>query len=115
MLSPPIEEQTPHSEMAESTEIVTKAENPKAPISLFSLFPKFKFHLPFLKRDQSEADASGEDDEVKKTSIVVAEGPKPDFVRFPKREVVVPPPLETEIEQQSTQTSNPIILWQVGT
>ncbi|KAI9081786.1 hypothetical protein K1719_036048 [Acacia pycnantha] len=37
---------------------------------------------------------------------------KPSFVRFPKTRLVVPPPLETEVEE-SSKTSNPVILWQV--
>ncbi|KAI9082950.1 hypothetical protein K1719_035093 [Acacia pycnantha] len=34
---------------------------------------------------------------------------KPSFVRFPKTQLVVPPPLETEVEE-SSKTSNPVIL-----
>ncbi|KAI9081800.1 hypothetical protein K1719_036062 [Acacia pycnantha] len=37
---------------------------------------------------------------------------KPSFVRFPKTQLVVPPPLETEVEE-SSKTSNLVILWQV--
>lgn len=100
--------------MANSNEIVVKEDDPKAPRIVFPFFPNFKFDLPFLKPNPSKVvDKEGE----KRTAVVGDEGDgnesgKPSFVRFPKTQVVVPPPLETEAEE-STKTSNPIIIWQV--
>ncbi|XP_028770167.1 uncharacterized protein LOC114727645 [Neltuma alba] len=100
--------------MANNREIVIKEEDPKAPRFVFPFFPNFKFDLPFLKTNSTEA--SGKEVE-RRTGTVDDEstgndGAKPSFVRFPKTQSVVPPPLETEAEE-SAKTSNPIILWQV--
>ncbi|KAI9118747.1 hypothetical protein K1719_010192 [Acacia pycnantha] len=76
--------------MANNKEIVIKEEDPKA---------------------------SGKESERRTAATVGDEGTgsdsaKPSFVRFPKTQLVVPPPLETEVEE-SSKTSNPVILWQV--
>ncbi|XP_008232032.1 PREDICTED: uncharacterized protein LOC103331200 [Prunus mume] len=101
--------------MAENTEIVSKEEDPKGPKNLFSLFPKFKLQFPFLKQE-SKAGVAVEDEPTK--AVAGDEGlesktQKPDTVRFPKAQLVVPPPVAVENEEPSTKTSNPIILWQV--
>ncbi|KAJ7974960.1 Dihydrolipoamide acetyltransferase component of pyruvate dehydrogenase complex [Quillaja saponaria] len=116
--SPLLQEQTPNSHtMAESTEIVNKGEDPKAPKNIFSLLPKFKLEFPFLKPNPPNTQTTTGKDEVK-TKVVVDddggignESQKPNVVRYPKRELVVPPPLEVEAEESGT--SNPVILWQV--
>ncbi|CAL9005831.1 unnamed protein product [Prunus brigantina] len=100
--------------MAENTEIVSKEEDPKGPKNLFSLFPKFKLQFPFLKQE-SKAGVAVEDEPTK--AVAGDEGlesktQKPDTVRFPKAQLVVPPPVAVENEEPSTKTSNPIILWQ---
>ncbi|KAI5344291.1 hypothetical protein PRUPE_2G091100 [Prunus persica] len=101
--------------MAENTEIVSKEEDPKGPKNLFSLFPKFKLQFPFLKQEP-KAGVAVEDEPMK--AVAGDEGlesktQKPDTVRFPKAQLVVPPPVAVENEEPSTKTSNPIILWQV--
>ncbi|KAK4283975.1 hypothetical protein QN277_000870 [Acacia crassicarpa] len=104
--------------MANDKEIVIKEEDPKAPSFVFPFFPNFKFDLPFLKPNPSKpVEASGKEAERRTATTVGDEGigsnsAKPSFVRFPKTQLVVPPPLETEAEE-SSKTSNPIILWQV--
>ncbi|KAI4352626.1 hypothetical protein L6164_006860 [Bauhinia variegata] len=110
--------------MAESTEISIKQDAAKEPFNVFSILPKFNFQiphlnlqLPFLKPGPGK-EAAGGKEEAKQNAVVSDEAIsneslKPDFVRFPKRELIVPPPLETEAEEQSNKTSNPIILWQV--
>ncbi|XP_054786201.1 uncharacterized protein LOC129292638 [Prosopis cineraria] len=101
--------------MAKNSEIVIKEEDPKAPRFVFPFFPNFKFDLPFLKPNPSKpVEASGKAVE-RRTSMDEGTGnetAKPSFVRFPKTQLVVPPPMETEAEE-SAKTSNPIIIWQV--
>lgn len=100
--------------MAENTEIVSKEEDPKGPKNLFSLFPKFKLQFPFLKQE-SKAGVAVEDEPAKAVAGdkgLESETQKPDTVRFPKAQLVVPPPVAVENEEPSTKTSNPIILWQ---
>ncbi|KAG2669353.1 hypothetical protein I3760_14G030700 [Carya illinoinensis] len=103
--------------MAENTQIASSKEDPKAPKNLFSLFPKFKLELPFLK--------PGPKPEVRVVEEVKGEivtggdegaettNQKPDVVRFSERRALVPAPLVTEAEESSAKTSNPVILWQV--
>lgn len=101
--------------MAENAEIVSKEEDPKAPSSGFSLFPKFNLQLPFFKQQPKKAVVSGED-EPRKAVLGDDENQnkiqKPDIVSFPKAQLVVPPPVAVETEEQG-KTSNPVILWQV--
>ncbi|KAI4346430.1 hypothetical protein L6164_007326 [Bauhinia variegata] len=110
--------------MAESTQIAIKQDTNKESFNLFSLLPKFDFKLPnlnlqipFLKPDSTKVGASGEE-EAKPNAVFGDEGcpdeiPRPEFVIFPEKGLIAPPPLETEAENQSNRTSNPIILWQV--
>ncbi|PON32991.1 hypothetical protein TorRG33x02_355680 [Trema orientale] len=101
--------------MAENTEIVTKQVNPEEPGNVFSLFPKFKLQLPFFKQDPEPVSV----DEGERREAMAAddegngrESWKPGMVRFPKAQVVVPPPVAVENEETG-KTSNPVILWQV--
>lgn len=102
--------------MAKNSDIVSKEENPKARSDGFSLiFPKFNLQFPFFKPKPEEG-FSGEDGARK--SVVVdernqSESQKPDMVRFPKAQLVVPPPEVVESEEHG-KTSNPVILWQVS-
>lgn len=101
--------------MAENAETVSKGEEPKAPSNGFSLFPKFNLQLPFFKQEPKNAGTSGEDEP--REAVVGDDGSqskiqKPDMVRFPKAELVVPPPVAVENEEPG-KTSNPVILWQV--
>lgn len=101
--------------MAENAETVSKGEEPKAPSNGFSLFPKFNLQLPFFRQEPKNAGTPGEDEP--REAVVGDDGSqskiqKPDMVRFPKAELVVPPPVAVENEEPG-KTSNPVILWQV--
>ena len=104
--------------MAENTEISSSKEDPKGPQNLFSLFPKFKLEIPFLKHGGPKVEAVVKE-EVKGEIVVGGdEGKedstkKPDVVKFAERKPLIPPPLAVEVEEPSTKTSNPFILWQV--
>ncbi|TQE08946.1 hypothetical protein C1H46_005329 [Malus baccata] len=111
----------PHSEspflspkMAENTEIVIKEDDPKGPKNLFSLFPKFKLQLPFLKQEPEAASVVVAEEPRKPEEGTESKTPKPVFMSFPKAQVVAPPPVAVECEDPITKTSNPIILWQEG-
>jgi hypothetical protein len=104
--------------MAENNEISSSKEDPKGPMNLFSLFPKFKLDIPFLKQEPKVEVVVKK--EVKKEIVVVVgdEGKedtntKPDVVKFSERKPLIPPPLAIEAEESSAKTSNPFILWQV--
>ncbi|KAL0007882.1 hypothetical protein SO802_009384 [Lithocarpus litseifolius] len=104
--------------MAENTEISPSKEDPKGPQNLFSLFPKFKLEIPFLKHGGPKVEAVVKK-EVKGEIVVGGdEGKedstkKPDVVKFAERKPLIPPPLAVEAEETSAKTSNPFILWQV--
>lgn len=101
--------------MAENAETVSKEEDPRAPSNGFSLFPKFNIQLPFFKQQPKKAGVSGEDEPRKAVlgdDENQSESQKPDIVRFPKAQLVVPPPVAVETEEHG-KTSNPVILWQV--
>ncbi|KAK7343918.1 hypothetical protein VNO77_13043 [Canavalia gladiata] len=101
---------TKGNRMSKNTEIVAMEEPPKQPTpNLFSLFPNFNFNfqLPFLPpKPKPEPQLQ----EAKQPQ----EGRNPNVVRFPKSQVVVPPPLEAEPDanHSSTKTSHPFIIWQ---
>ncbi|XP_024030392.1 uncharacterized protein LOC21399850 [Morus notabilis] len=96
--------------MSESSEIVTKETDPKEPRNVFALFAKFKLPLPFLKPKDGPVAEDGPREPV--VSDGGTESRKVDFVRIPKAQVAVPPPVAVENEE-ANKTSNPIILWQV--
>nr|XP_048326850.1 uncharacterized protein LOC107413075 isoform X2 [Ziziphus jujuba var. spinosa] len=101
--------------MAENSEIVSKEENPKAGSNGFSLiFPKFNLQFPFFK-PKPKAGFSGEEDGERKAVVDdernQSETQKPDMVKFPKAQLVAPPPVAVESEEHG-KTSNPVILWQ---
>ncbi|KAM1124772.1 hypothetical protein ACFX1Q_040105 [Malus domestica] len=98
--------------MAENTEIVIKEDDPKGPKNLFSLFPKFKLQLPFLKQEPEAASVVVAEEPRKPEEGTESKTPKPVFMSFPKAQVVAPPPVAVECEEPITKTSNPIILWQ---
>ncbi|XP_027367405.1 uncharacterized protein LOC113873473 [Abrus precatorius] len=102
--------------MNKTTEIVAIEETPQSPKQptpnpLLSFFSNLNFHfeLPFFPpKPKSQLEEPPKQAQVSPSS-------KPNVVRFPKTQVVVPPSLEAEpdADQSSTKTSNPIILWQV--
>ncbi|KAM1140041.1 hypothetical protein ACFX13_040869 [Malus domestica] len=100
--------------MAENTEIVIKEDDPKGPKNLFSLFPKFKLQLPFLKQEPEAASVVVAEEPRKPEEGTESKTPKPVIVSFPKAQVVAPPPVAVECEDPITKTSNPIILWQLS-
>ncbi|KAE9589839.1 hypothetical protein Lal_00021520 [Lupinus albus] len=103
-----------------------KQEHEQEPIKkILSLLNNFKIELqkiPFFnpkpKQNNKTSLVVVADDQHKhkKEQDQEEEGTKvPKIVRFPKNQVVVPPPLETLVDPQdsSYKTSNPVILWQV--
>ncbi|KAH7537015.1 hypothetical protein FEM48_Zijuj03G0047200 [Ziziphus jujuba var. spinosa] len=97
--------------MAENSEIVSKEENPKAGSNGFSLiFPKFNLQFPFFK-PKPKAGFSGEEDGERKAVVDdernQSETQKPDMVKFPKAQLVAPPPVAVESEEHG-KTSNPV-------
>ncbi|OIW13201.1 hypothetical protein TanjilG_17644 [Lupinus angustifolius] len=110
------------------TEIVVFLEKAKEqePIkTFFTLFNNFKFdlqQLPFFNPKPKQNNKN------KNKTLVVSDGntvqqkkeeddvSKPKLVWFPKTQVVASPPLEAQPEplESSNNTSNPLILWQVG-
>lgn len=104
--------------MAENTEISNSKEDPKGPQNLFSLFPKFKLEIPFLKHGGPKVKVVVKK-EVKGEIVVGGDEGKEDstrkldVVKFAERKPLIPTPLAIEAEETSAKTSNPFILWQV--
>ncbi|GMN52791.1 hypothetical protein TIFTF001_021939 [Ficus carica] len=99
--------------MPGNSEIAGQEADPREPKNVFSLFPNFKLQFPFLKpKDGSVADEGPKEAAVSDGGSEKIETQKPGFVRFPKAQLAVPPPVAVENEETG-KTSNPIILWQV--
>ncbi|KAE9612173.1 hypothetical protein Lal_00022327 [Lupinus albus] len=104
---------------------VEKAKEQEPIKNLFTMFNNFKFdlqQLPFFNPKPKPnnknktlvvSDVNTDEQKKKKEEDDVS---KPKLVWFPKTQVVVPPPLETQPEplESSNKTSNSLILWQVS-
>ncbi|XP_061349344.1 uncharacterized protein LOC133294650 [Gastrolobium bilobum] len=106
--------------MAKTTEIVVikeaEAEAEAAPkqqpiTNLFSLFPKLNLQLPFLNPKPKPDDKPSIPNKLNHQQ----ECSKPNVVRFPKTQVIVPPSLEAEpdADQFHNKNSNPLVRWQI--
>lgn len=102
-----------------SSKIVTQKDGSKEPKNLFSLlFPKFEPKIPFFNQGQIKAaDSIMANKEEPKTTpsppVVEGENEKPNIVSFPNNPLIIPPPLEVELQESSGRTHNPVVIWQV--
>ncbi|XP_012090113.1 uncharacterized protein LOC105648357 isoform X1 [Jatropha curcas] len=92
-------------------------DSPKEPKNLFSQFPKIELKFPFFNQEKKATTQSAVKEESRIEVIGKGEAEngkqKPNFVRFPNSQPIVPPSIDVELQESSGKTHNPLIIWQV--